>query len=144
MQTLYTAHATSKAGRAGHVETDDGAIKYDLSKPGSSKPGSTNPEQLFAAGYSACFGSAVDASAKKLGLSLSEPEVTCSVSLNSADTGYFLSVELDVKTPDLSEKDAQKLLETAHQLCPYSKATRGNIDVTLKSNGAELDLAPAA
>jgi len=136
MKTLYTAHATNKGGRNGHSETSDGNLKVDLASPGApnAKPGTTNPEQLFAAGYSACFGSALELVAKKQGVDASNAIIAADVNLNQDDNGYFLSVTLKVTTPNVTGEAAQKLVEASHQICPYSKATRGNIDVTLVVN----------
>jgi lipoyl-dependent peroxiredoxin len=140
MKTLYTAHAKNTGGRHGHSETDDGALKVDLASPGAAdaKPGSTNPEQIFACGYSACFGSALEQVAKKQGVDASGAVVSADVSLNQDDNGYFISVVLEVTVPSIDQPAAEKLVEATHQVCPYSKATRGNIDVTLKANGKSL------
>ena len=138
MKTLYTAHATTIAGREGHSQTDDKTLDLQLSKPGSGKPG-TNPEQLFACGYSACFGSALDAVAKKENQPVTEVKVEASVNLNQDEKqGYFLSVVLNVTLAGVDAATAQHLVEKAHHVCPYSKATRGNIEVTLEVNGAPL------
>lgn len=131
MAAIYTAHATTIAGREGHTKTDDGKLDLDLSPPGGTGKG-TNPEQLFAAGYSACFGSAVAAVAKKEGASPSEVKVTADVTLNKSDDGFSLSVVLNVSLPGVEATKAQDIVEKAHQMCPYSKATRGNIEVELK------------
>lgn len=141
MKTLYTAHATTIAGREGHSETDDKQLSLNLSKPGSGKPG-TNPEQLFACGYSACFGSAIDAVAKSQKIAVSEVKVQAEVALNQDDNnGYFLSVVLNVSLAGVDKVTAEKLVETAHQVCPYSKATRGNIGVILQVDNKPLSLA---
>ncbi len=134
MKNLYTARATTIAGREGHTETDDGKISFDLSKPGSNGPG-INPEQLFACGYSACFGSAVDAVAKKQGATITEVKVNAEVALNQDDEGgYFLAVVLNVSLAGIDDATAMQIVEKAHHVCPYSKATRGNIEVVLKVN----------
>lgn len=136
--SLYTAHATTVAGREGHGKTDDGKLSLDLSKPGGNGKG-TNPEQLFAIGYGACFGGAVDAVAKKEGVSPKEVRVDSSVELLKDDEGgFFLKVELDVTLDGVDDKTAAGIVEKAHQVCPYSKATRGNIEVVLKSSGRTL------
>jgi Ohr subfamily peroxiredoxin len=138
MKTLYTAHATTIAGREGHTETDDKKISLDLSPPGSNKPGS-NPEQLFACGYSACFGSAIAAVAKKQNIAVSEIKVQADVSLNTDDSGgYFISAVLNASLGGVDTSQARELVQAAHQICPYSKATRGNIDVQLKVSGEAL------
>jgi len=141
MKTLYTARATSTHGRAGHAQTDDGKISVDLSPPGSNGKG-TNPEQLFACGYAACFGGAVEFVAKQQKLDIGEANIAIEVSLHQDEqTGFSLSAVLDVSLPKLDAAAAQKLVEAAHQTCPYSKATRGNIPVTLKVNSQELSKA---
>ena len=137
MKILYTAHATATAGREGRAETDDKQISVSLSKPGSGKPG-TNPEQLFACGYGACFGSAVEAVAKKEQLAIGEVAVQVDVSLNQDDEGYFISAALDVSIAGVSQEQAEALVQKAHGVCPYSKATRGNVDIMLKANGQSL------
>ena len=139
MKTLYTAHATTVAGREGHTETDDKRLSLNLAPPGSSKEG-TNPEQLFACGYSACFGSAVAAIAKKKNANPSEVKVQADVSLNQDDSGgFFLSVVLDVVLSNIEQSLAEIIVQDAHQLCPYSKATRNNVEVKLKANGKEIN-----
>jgi lipoyl-dependent peroxiredoxin len=138
MKTLYTGRATTVAGRAGHTQTDDGKINFDLSPPGSNGPG-TNPEQLFACGYSACFGGAVEAVAKKQGIALQEVKISATVSLHVGDDGgFFISAILDAALKGVDQKMAEQLVATAHTVCPYSKATRGNIDVELKVSGQAL------
>src|SRR4051812_36059360 len=121
MKNLYTAHAIASAGREGSVQTDDGQIVEKLSLPGSGQPG-TNPEQLFACGYAACFGSAVAAVAKQQKITLdSPPEVHSTVTLHQDEkNGYFISAELNVLLPGMDQAQAQKLVEAAHQVCPYS------------------------
>ena len=134
MAILYTALSTATGGREGRAETDDKQISLKLSAPGSGQPG-TNPEQLFASGYAACFGSAVAHVAKSKKLDAGVVTVKAEVSLNKDDSGFSISAALDVTVPNLSQEEAQQLVEEAHQVCPYSKATRGNIQVTLKANG---------
>lgn len=138
MTVLYTAHATTKAGRQGHTETDDKKLVLDLAPPGSKKPG-TNPEQLFAAGYSACFGSAVEAVAKKKQVQ-GQVTIKADVLLHSDEKeGFSLSVVLDASIENLTnEEQLKEIVLAAHDMCPYSKATRGNIDVTLKANGKTI------
>ena len=135
MDALYTAVATSTGdGRNGHVRTDDGLIDTDVKLPaGLGGPGgATNPEQLFAAGYAACFHSAVKAVARGTKQDVTGTEITTRVSIGSNGAGGFqLAVELDLHVPNLDKDAAQELLEKAHQVCPYSNATRGNIDVKL-------------
>jgi osmotically inducible protein OsmC len=140
MKTLYTAKAHSTGGRNGHAQTSDGALKLDLASPGApnAKPGTTNPEQLFACGYAACFGGALEFLAKKDGLDVTGAAVNSEVNLNQDDNGFFISVVLNVSLPGMDKAVAEKLVHATHQFCPYSKATRGNIDVTLKINDAPL------
>ena len=129
--TLYTIAATAKGGRAGTVSSEDGVIDLPLGKPGSRSNPKANPESLFAAGYAACFGNALNGVAKAQGLDTSESTVRASVSLGRTDTGVGLAVTLEGHIPGVDQARAQELMEQAHQACPYSKATRGNIDVTL-------------
>lgn len=135
MKALYTAVATSTGdGRNGHVSTDDGLIDTDVRMPAGlgGAGGATNPEQLFAAGFASCFHSAVKAVARQDKLDVEGTEITTRVSIGSNGAGGFqLAVELDLHTPNLDKDAAQALLEKAHQVCPYSNATRGNIEVTL-------------
>ena len=127
----YTATATSKAGRGGHVDSSDGVISLDLAPPGSSSK--TNPEQLFAAGYSACFGSALGAIAKMEKLEVGEVRVTADITLSGdPKSGFGLAAKLTGHLPGIDRETAEKLMHKAHEMCPYSKATRGNIQVTLE------------
>jgi Ohr subfamily peroxiredoxin len=132
---LYTAKATSTgAARAGHVESSDGVLTLDLSIPkemGGAGGAGTNPEQLFAAGYSACFHSALQAVARREKTKVDGSSVTAEVGIGKQDNGFGLAVELVVSLPGIERETAEKLVDAAHQMCPYSNATRGNIDVTL-------------
>ncbi len=133
---LYTANATSKGGRNGHVETSDGVVKHELSTPkemgGAGKAGATNPEQLFACGYSACFAGALSFIAGREKKTIGDFTVTAHVTFGKEDSGAFqLAVVLDVTAPALPHDEVQKLVEAAHQVCPYSRATRNNIEVKL-------------
>ncbi len=135
MKSLFatTAHATGD-GRNGHVQSDDGFVDADVRMPPElgGPGGATNPEQLFAAGYAACFHSALRLVAGQAGVDITDSAVSATVHLGSTDSGGFgLAVELDVSLPAASPDDARKVTEQAHQVCPYSNATRGNIDVTL-------------
>ena len=135
MKTLYTAEALATGeGRDGHGRTSDGKLDLDLATPtelGGSGKG-TNPEQLFAVGYAACFHSALRLVARAEKADVSDSAVGARVSLGQLDNGGFgLAVELEVTLPNLDHDTAQALTEKAHQVCPYSNATRGNIDVTL-------------
>jgi lipoyl-dependent peroxiredoxin len=132
---LYTASATATAGRDGRVASDDGQLDVAVVPPkalgGSGAPG-TNPEQLFAAGYSACFGSALGHVARLQKIKTGPVSVSAKVSIGPAGAGFGLAVELVVAVPELPREQAQSLVESAHQVCPYSNATRGNIEVTIK------------
>ncbi len=138
-KVLYTAHATSTGGRQGTSRTSDGVLDVQLSTPkemgGAGGPG-TNPEQLFAAGYSACFIGAMKAVAGKLGVKVpNDVSIDAAVSfgpLAGGAVGYGIAVEMNIKVPGLPREQAEQLVQAAHQVCPYSNATRGNIDVTLK------------
>jgi lipoyl-dependent peroxiredoxin len=135
MKTLYTATATATGdGRNGHTATDDGLVDVDVRVPTEmgGPGGATNPEQLFAAGYAACFHSALKVVAGAEKADVTGTEVSASVSIGTLDTGGFgLAVELDVHAPNLDDDAALALVEKAHQVCPYSNATRGNIEVRL-------------
>ena len=137
MKTLYTAHATTIAGRDGHTQTDDKRISLPLSRPGAAGNG-TNPEQLFACGYSACFGSAVAFVAGQKKIDTGEISVQAHIDLNQGDDGFSISAILEVTLPNLDTATAIDLVKTAHTVCPYSKATHGNINVTLHANGAAV------
>lgn len=144
MKTLYTARATSVEGRNGHAQTDDGNLSVELGTPGgaSKKTGKvTNPEQLFACGYAACFGGALEAAAKLENTPIRNVEIHSEVTLNQDDSGYFIAVILDVAIPGVENDVAEKIVRRAHGICPYSKATKGNIEVTLKVNSQPLQQA---
>lgn len=134
-QPLYTATATAHGGRTGHVASDDGLIDLNLAMPTAlGGPGGrgSNPEQLFAAGYSACFENALRRVARLQKAPLQDASITAQVSIGRTDDGNFgLSVELHGKLVGLEGAAAQALMDAAHQVCPYSRATRGNISVTL-------------
>ncbi|GMA17989.1 organic hydroperoxide resistance protein [Arsenicicoccus piscis] len=135
MSTIYTAEAISTgAGRNGRTRTDDGRIDLQLAMPkemGGSGDG-TNPEQLFAAGYAACFHSALQAVARAAKADLGDSSVGARVGIGPNDSGGFaLEVALEVVIPNLPHDEAQQLADKAHQMCPYSNATRGNIPVTV-------------
>ena len=135
MKVLYTAEATSTGGREGHVRSADGVLDLDVAPPAElgGPGGITNPEQLFAAGYAACFDNALIRAGRRMKLSADNAVVTARVGLGALEGGRFgLSVELLVALPDLDEADGQALLEAAHQVCPYSNATRGNIPVDVR------------
>ncbi|MFO0602243.1 MAG: organic hydroperoxide resistance protein [Polyangiales bacterium] len=135
-KSLYTAEATAHGGREGKVNSTNDRLKLDLSMPkelgGPGAAGATNPEELFACGYAACFHSAVKFVAMRQKLDTADSTVTARVSLYPNGVGGFkLGVELSVSLPRLDRETAVKLVETAHQVCPYSNATRNNIDVAL-------------
>jgi Ohr subfamily peroxiredoxin len=135
MQVLYTttAHATGE-GRNGHVQSDDGIIDTDVRIPKEmgGTGGATNPEQLFAAGYAACFHSALKLVAAREGVDATGSEVSASVSIGSLDSGGFgLAVELDLSVPAADRATAETVVAKAHEVCPYSNATRGNVEVAL-------------
>jgi len=135
MEAIYTAIAhASGGGRDGHVRSEDDRLDFDTRPPvemGGSGEG-TNPEQLFAAGYSACFLGAVHAAGRELKLDTTDAAVSGSVSIGDNGAGGFgLAVELDVYVPNVTPEEAHQVADKAHTICPYSNATRGNIDVTL-------------
>ena len=136
MAVLASETAGATAGREGKASSPDGKINLNLSPPGSKGPG-TNPEQLFAAGYSACFGGAILAAAgmDKVALKAGDVKVTGIVNLNKDDSGYFIDVTLDAELKGVEQAQAVALVAKAHTICPYSKATRGNVEVKLKANG---------
>jgi Ohr subfamily peroxiredoxin len=136
IEVLYTAEALASGdGRNGHVHSSDGLLDTDVAIPAEmgGRGGSTNPEQLFAAGYAACFHSALRAVAGGAKVRLgADTTVAASVGIGSNGAGGFgLTVALTAHLPGLEQAEAEKLVEQAHQVCPYSNATRGNIDVTL-------------
>jgi osmotically inducible protein OsmC len=134
METLYTASATATGGRDGRVKSDDGTLDLAVVPPrslgGPGTPG-TNPEQLFAAGYAACFGSAVGVVARTQQLKTGPVQITAKVHLGKAGAGYGIAVELQGHMPELSREQAEALMQAAHGVCPYSNATRGNVEVKL-------------
>lgn len=136
MAVLASETASATAGREGKATSPDGKINLNLSPPGSKGPG-TNPEQLFGAGYSACSGGAIAAAAglAKVTLRNSDIKVTATVNLNKDDTGFFLDVTLNAELNGVDQAQAEMLVAKAHTICPYSKATRGNIEVKLQANG---------
>lgn len=132
-KVLYTAQAHITGGRDGAGKTSDGALDVKLSPPGSGKPG-TNPEQLFAIGYAACFIGALKAVGPKIGVKVPDDvAIDSSVSLGPINGGnaYGIAVKLAISLPGLEADAKKKLVDAAHQVCPYSNATRGNVDVEL-------------
>lgn len=136
---LYTAKATVTGGRVeGHGVSDDGALDVQLRPP--NQGGGTNPEQLFAVGYAACFESAIGAAGRRARLEIADVSIDSSVSLTpTEERGFQLGVELDVKLPDLDDDAAEEIVRAAHSICPYSNAVSGNIDVQLIANGRTLE-----
>lgn len=135
---LYTAVATATGGRDGRAKSDDGVLDLALVPPkslGGAGAAGTNPEQLFAAGYAGCFGSAIGAVARAKKITTGSVSVTAKVTLGTAGQGYGLAVELEASLPDLPRDQAEALVAAAHQVCPYSNATRGNIVVDVKLAG---------
>ncbi|WP_244818433.1 organic hydroperoxide resistance protein [Caballeronia sp. Lep1P3] len=130
-KVLYTAKTHTSGGRDGAAQSSDGRLDIQLSSPGSAGKG-TNPEQLFAAGWSACFIGAMGLAARKLKVSLPpDVAVDAEVDLGMNGDAYLLAARLNVSLPGVDKDVARSIVESAHQTCPYSKATRGNIDVTL-------------
>ncbi|MEV4535320.1 organic hydroperoxide resistance protein [Asanoa sp. NPDC049518] len=143
-KVLYTAEARVSGGRShGHGRTSDGALDVDLHTPVElgGEGGGTNPEQLFAVGYAACFESALAGVARRAHVEAGDATIDAKVSLSPTGTGAFqLAVELDVTVPSITDQDqAVELVRLAHTVCPYSNATRGNIEVTLTANGKPVD-----
>jgi osmotically inducible protein OsmC len=136
MAHIYTAHAQVAGGRTGRGATDDGRLEVDLSRPGSEGAG-TNPEQLFAIGYGACFEGALATVLRRRKLDAGQTAIASAVSLHSVDDGTFrIEVSLDVELPLIADDAlAIELVEEAHLVCPYSNAVRGNVDVALSANG---------
>ncbi|PVX50819.1 Ohr subfamily peroxiredoxin [Balneicella halophila] len=135
MKKLYSTKATATGGREGRVKSEDGVLdfKVEVPKEMGGKGGEyTNPEQLFAAGYAACFGSALNLVAKKSRTKLESSAITTAVSIgDNGNGGFELAVDIEADIKGVSREEAQELLEKAHQVCPYSNATRGNIEVNL-------------
>ena len=142
-EILYTAEATATGGREGHARTSDGRVDVDLDVPsemgGKGGPG-TNPEQLFAAGYAACFQSALIRIAFGRKLDLTGSRVTARVGIGPVNEGGFgLAAALDLDAPQVGHDEAFELMRRAHEACPYSRATRGNITVTLTVGGTRVE-----
>jgi lipoyl-dependent peroxiredoxin len=132
---LYTAEASVRGGRDGHGASSDGLLDLDIRPPVElgGAGGGTNPEQLFALGYAACFQSAMGVVGHRFGVDTSDSTVTAKVTLGTIEGGAFgLAVELDVALPGVEKRQAEKVVREAHKVCPYSNATRGNVDVVLK------------
>ncbi|PEZ10413.1 Ohr subfamily peroxiredoxin [Bacillus sp. AFS018417] len=135
METLYTATVKATGGRNGKVISEDGVLNLDVKMPkalGGMGGEATNPEQLFAAGYAACFDSALQLVIRTKRVKAESTEVTAHVAIGKdTDGGFGLAVTLDVRVAGVSHEEATQLVEAAHGVCPYSKATRGNMEVTL-------------
>ena len=142
IKPLFTATASCTGGRNGHTQADDGTVSVDLSVPkamgGPGKPGTSTPEHLFAAGYAACFGGALDFIGKKHKKNAAGAKITCVVSIGPRDAGGFgISVKLQVEDKSLPQAELQALANEAHeQICPYSHATRNNVPVEVTVTGS--------
>jgi Ohr subfamily peroxiredoxin len=142
IKSLFTATATATGGRNGHTESDDGTVKADLSVPkamgGPGKPNTATPEHLFAAGYAACFGGALDFVAKQKKKDATKARVTCAVSIGPREGGGFgISARMRVEGRTLRQDELAALVQEAHEkICPYSHATRNNVDVAFEVVGA--------
>ena len=139
MTPMYTAHATAEAGRGGRIRSDDGRLDVALSVPremGGDGGQGTNPEQVFAGGYAACFHSAMMHVGKDAKLDGSTVAGDVSIGENDQGPGFKLGVKLSVQAPNVPQADLEKLVETTHQVCPYSNAIRGNVDVDFDVKGA--------
>ena len=141
IQTLFTATATATGGRNGHSKASDGSVSVDLSLPkelgGLAKPNTTTPEHLFATGYAACFGGALDFVAKQHKKDATGVKITCSVSIGPREGGGFgLAVKFKIEDKILPQRELETLVQEAHEkICPYSHATRGNVDVGFEVKG---------
>jgi len=142
IQTLYTATASATGGRNGKVHSSDGVLDLEVKTPKElGGPGGefTNPEQLFAAGYSACFDSALSLVARMAKITTGTTQVTAHVSIGKNESGGFgLAVALEVNVPGVDQATAEELVAKAHQVCPYSNSIRGNVEVTLKTTTEEV------
>jgi lipoyl-dependent peroxiredoxin len=141
IKPLFTATATATGGRNGHTQTNDGLVSADLSVPkemgGPGKPGTATPEHLFAVGYAACFGGALDFVAKQHKKNAAQATVVCAVSIGPRDGGGFgIAVKMHVEDKSLPQAELAELVKEAHEkICPYSHATRGNVEVELEVVG---------
>ena len=139
MSALYSTQARASGGRSGHVETSDGLLSVDLALPKEmgGQGGATNPEQLFAAGYAACFGSALQLVAGKRKAPLHDAIITATVGLQpNGQGGYQLAASLNIETKGVDQATAEALVAAAHKVCPYSNALNGNVDVGLTVQAA--------
>ena len=132
MKIFYKTRATATGGRSGHTSLDDGSLGFDLVSFQENDKVGVNPEQLFAMGYAACFDSALNMTAQQMKLPITASKTSAQVGIGmKADNSYNLDIELSIEVSGIDEAQAQNLIETAHQVCPYSNATRGNVDVRL-------------
>lgn len=133
MEKLYTAVVTAKGGRDGHIKSSDNTIEFDVRTPKEmgGQGGGTNPEQLFAAAWGPCYLGALGSVGKSAGVDTADATVDVHVSFNQDGNAYVLSAELDVHIPGITLEEAQTMADKAHKACPYSKATRGNIEVRI-------------
>ncbi|MCL4114016.1 UNVERIFIED_CONTAM: hypothetical protein GTU68_025278 [Idotea baltica] len=135
MKTIFKTKATNKGGRSGHVKSENGPIDFDIEMPdnnGDTSADKTNPEELFAAAYATCFAGAIQAIAPSHGVKdLGDFSVTATISFNKEEEGFFLSAVLDAYLPTVDMDKGEDLVNAAHEICPYSKATRDNITVKL-------------
>ena len=135
MKTLYTIQVTASGGRNGIVKSENGVLDFQVRMPkalGGQDDNYMNPEMLFAAGYAACFDSALNSVIKNAKIQTGETTITAKVSIGQLENGGFgLSAELHANIPNVSQQEARELIENAHQICPYSNATRGNIEEKL-------------
>lgn len=137
MKIFYKTSATATGGRAGRAALDDGSFEVQMVRPGSADTG-VNPEQLFALGYAACFDSAMELTTRQMKLDPRNARTTVAVGIGQRDTaGYALDLDVTAHLPGMAEADAQRLVEATHQVCPYSNATHGNIDVRLHIDTSE-------
>lgn len=136
---LYTAHATATGGREGTAKSDTGELDFKLSSPkelGGSGTGGVNPEQMFAAGYAACFLSAMKLAASEKNMQLADDasiDASVGIGPHPSGKGFALKVDMDVHTPGMEKQQAEDIINMAHQLCPYSHATRGNVEVNFRA-----------
>ncbi|WP_222984664.1 organic hydroperoxide resistance protein [Flagellimonas meishanensis] len=135
MKTIFESTATNTGGRSGHVKSEDGFLDFDISMPnskGKTNPKTTNPEELFAAAYSTCFAGALQVVAKNHDVKdLGDFSVTATIAFNTEEEGAFLEATLDAYLPTVDKDTGERLINAAHEICPYSKATRDNITVHL-------------
>lgn len=137
-KVLYTAKASATGGREGHVRSTDGFVDMDLQPPTEmgGPGGATNPEQLFAAGYAACFQGALGVVGRREKVDTSQSVVSCEVGIGPTGQAFGLTVSIDVGIPGVDDTRAAELAAAAHEVCPYSNATRGNIEVTVTGHAA--------